>query len=98
MTDAAPIPRAHPVWRSLLYVPAHVERFVERAHTRGADCIQLDLEDSVPAAETDDRVDNELFFHAKYLSVGWPWTLTSPSFTYRTGAFAFPGSVSAPQS
>jgi citrate lyase subunit beta/citryl-CoA lyase len=40
-----------PVWRSLLYVPAHVERFVERAHTRGADCIQLDLEDSVPAAE-----------------------------------------------
>jgi citrate lyase subunit beta/citryl-CoA lyase len=41
----------HPVWRSLLYVPAHVERFVERAHTRGADCILLDLEDSVPAAE-----------------------------------------------
>lgn len=40
-----------PVWRSLLYVPAHVERFVERAHLRGADCIQLDLEDAVPAAE-----------------------------------------------
>jgi citrate lyase subunit beta/citryl-CoA lyase len=39
-----------PVWRSLLYVPAHVERFVEKAHERGADCIQLDLEDSVPAA------------------------------------------------
>lgn len=43
--------RPRPVWRSLLYVPVHVERFVERAHTRGADCIQLDLEDSVPAAE-----------------------------------------------
>jgi citrate lyase subunit beta/citryl-CoA lyase len=43
--------RAAPVWRSLLYVPAHVERFVDRAHTRGADCIQLDLEDSVPPAE-----------------------------------------------
>lgn len=43
--------RPLPVWRSLLYVPAHVERFVERAHTRGADCIQLDLEDSVPPAE-----------------------------------------------
>lgn len=43
--------RARPVWRSLLYVPAHVERFVERAHLRGADCIQLDLEDSVPHAE-----------------------------------------------
>jgi citrate lyase subunit beta/citryl-CoA lyase len=42
-----------PVWRSLLYVPANVERFVEKAHTRGADCIQLDLEDSVPASEKD---------------------------------------------
>ena len=40
-----------PVWRSLLYVPANVERFVEKAHTRGADCIQLDLEDSIPASE-----------------------------------------------
>lgn len=40
-----------PVWRSLLYVPANVERFVEKAHSRGADCIQLDLEDSVPPSE-----------------------------------------------
>ena len=40
-----------PVWRSLLYVPANVERFVEKAHMRGADCIQLDLEDSVPASQ-----------------------------------------------
>ena len=40
-----------PVWRSLLYVPTNVEKYVEKAHTRGADCIQLDLEDSVPAAE-----------------------------------------------
>lgn len=42
-----------PVWRTLLYVPANVERFVEKAHTRGADCIQLDLEDSVPPSEKD---------------------------------------------
>src|SRR3954447_54938 len=42
-----------PVWRSLLYVPANVDKYVEKAHTRGADCIQLDLEDSVPAAEKD---------------------------------------------
>jgi len=42
-----------PVWRSLLYVPVNVDKFVDRAHTRGADCIQLDLEDSVPAAEKD---------------------------------------------
>jgi len=40
-----------PVWRSLLYVPVNAERFVDKAHTRGADCIQLDLEDSVPASE-----------------------------------------------
>jgi citrate lyase subunit beta / citryl-CoA lyase len=40
-----------PVWRSLLYVPANVERYIEKAHTYGADCIQLDLEDSVPASE-----------------------------------------------
>lgn len=40
-----------PLWRSLLYVPVNVERFVKGAHTRGADCIQLDLEDSVPASE-----------------------------------------------
>ena len=43
--------QALPVWRSLLYVPAHVERFVAKAHERDADCIQLDLEDSVPQAE-----------------------------------------------
>jgi citrate lyase subunit beta / citryl-CoA lyase len=42
-----------PVWRSLLYVPVNVERFVEKAHLRGADAVQLDLEDSVPAAEKD---------------------------------------------
>lgn len=42
-----------PVWRSLLYVPANVEKYVDKAHTRGADCIQVDLEDSVPAAEKD---------------------------------------------
>jgi citrate lyase subunit beta/citryl-CoA lyase len=48
---ARPSPRALPVWRSLLFVPAHVERFVSRAHTRGADCIQLDLEDAVPPGE-----------------------------------------------
>ena len=42
-----------PVWRSLLYVPVNVEQYVAKAHLRGADCIQLDLEDSVPASEKD---------------------------------------------
>ncbi|MES0157036.1 CoA ester lyase [Mesorhizobium sp. M0018] len=37
-----------PRWRSLLFVPAHVPRFVEDAHERGADGVILDLEDSVP--------------------------------------------------
>ena len=39
---------AAPIWRSLLFVPAHVERFVGRIHERGADACILDLEDSVP--------------------------------------------------
>ncbi|MES2563015.1 MAG: CoA ester lyase [Pseudomonadota bacterium] len=42
---------ALPVWRSLMYVPVNVEKYVDTAHTRGADAIQLDLEDSIPAAE-----------------------------------------------
>ena len=36
------------VLRSLLFVPAHRSRFVERAPTAGADVVCLDLEDSVP--------------------------------------------------
>jgi citrate lyase subunit beta/citryl-CoA lyase len=39
--------------RSLLYVPAHSERFVSKAHERGADGIILDLEDAVPEADKD---------------------------------------------
>ncbi|RQR53413.1 CoA ester lyase [Burkholderia sp. Bp9126] len=37
-----------PVWRSLLYVPAHVPRFVAKAAASDADALILDLEDSVP--------------------------------------------------
>ncbi|MXN76141.1 CoA ester lyase [Burkholderia sp. 4701] len=37
-----------PVWRSLLYVPAHVPRFVAKAAAGDADALILDLEDSVP--------------------------------------------------
>ena len=39
--------------RSLLYVPAHSERFLAKAHERGADAIVLDLEDAVPEADKD---------------------------------------------
>lgn len=37
-----------PVWRSLLFLPAHNDKFVESAHKWGADAYILDLEDSVP--------------------------------------------------
>ncbi|RKK04131.1 CoA ester lyase [Pseudoroseomonas wenyumeiae] len=40
---------AAPRWRSLLFVPANVERFIARANERGADGVILDLEDAVPA-------------------------------------------------
>lgn len=40
-----------PVWRSILYVPGNVPKFIDRAHERGADCILVDLEDSVTPAE-----------------------------------------------
>lgn len=41
----------HPTWRSLLYVPVTSQRFLAKAHTRGADAIQLDLEDAVAESE-----------------------------------------------
>ncbi len=40
-----------PLWRSMLYVPATSERFVARAHERGADAIKIDLEDAVAPTE-----------------------------------------------
>ena len=43
-----PVP---PVWRSILYVPGNVPKFIDKAHERGADCVLVDLEDSVTLAE-----------------------------------------------
>ena len=40
-----------PVWRSMMFVPVIVEKFVASAHTRNADAYILDLEDSIPPAE-----------------------------------------------
>ncbi|MGM0561206.1 MAG: HpcH/HpaI aldolase/citrate lyase family protein [Pseudomonadota bacterium] len=37
-----------PFWRSILFVPVLNEKFVRGAPGRGADCIQLDLEDAIP--------------------------------------------------
>jgi citrate lyase subunit beta/citryl-CoA lyase len=41
------VTRVLPTWRSLLYVPASAEKFVAKAHERGADAVILDLEDGV---------------------------------------------------
>ena len=54
-----------PVWRSLMYVPVNVEKYVDKAHTRGADVIQLDIEDSVPPAEKE-----RAFFMALLFFIG----------------------------
>ncbi len=40
-----------PDWRSILFVPADKPRFIEKAYLRGADAIQLDLEDAVAPAD-----------------------------------------------
>lgn len=40
-------------WRSLLYVPAHNQKFIAGAAKRGADAVVLDLEDGVPQAYKD---------------------------------------------
>ncbi len=45
--------RAMPRWRSVLFVPATATKLIERAQTRGADALQLDLEDALPAAARD---------------------------------------------
>jgi citrate lyase subunit beta / citryl-CoA lyase len=46
--------RRLPVWRSLFVVPLTSDRFVEGAHTRGADAIVLDLEDGVAVARKEE--------------------------------------------
>ncbi len=53
MSDQRTEKYSFPLWRSMLFIPAHVEKFVDKAHTRGADAIILDLEDSVPELEKD---------------------------------------------
>jgi citrate lyase subunit beta / citryl-CoA lyase len=40
-----------PLWRSQLIVPVNVEKYVAKAHERGADSLVLDLEDSITPPE-----------------------------------------------
>jgi citrate lyase subunit beta/citryl-CoA lyase len=50
-TPSAP---ALPVWRSILFVPAVSDRFVDSALRQPADVLQIDLEDSVGPAQKDE--------------------------------------------
>ena len=43
-----------PLWRSMLFVPVLNEKFLAGAPSRGADCIQLDLEDAIPLARKEE--------------------------------------------
>lgn len=45
--------RSLPVWRSMLFVPVNVPRFVQGAADRGADAVILDLEDSIAPSQKD---------------------------------------------
>ena len=51
MSRESPFRPQSPVWRSILYVPGNVPKFIDKAHECGADCVLVDLEDSVTVAE-----------------------------------------------
>ena len=51
MSRESPFRPRSPVWRSILYVPGNVPKFIDKAHECGADCVLVDLEDSVTVAE-----------------------------------------------
>ena len=40
-------------YRSMLYIPANKQKFIDKAQTRGADALILDLEDSIHPSEKD---------------------------------------------
>jgi len=48
------------IWRSLLFVPSNNERFIDKAHTRGADGIILDLEGKITIGEGDVKLRNTI--------------------------------------
>jgi citrate lyase subunit beta/citryl-CoA lyase len=55
MTQATnPSTSAAPAWRSILFVPATNERFVESALRQPADALQIDLEDSIGPDQKDE--------------------------------------------
>ena len=51
MSEVTAKAKANLVLRSLLFVPVNIDKYVVKAHTRGADAIILDLEDSIASSE-----------------------------------------------
>ncbi|HAA91702.1 MAG: CoA ester lyase [Rhodospirillaceae bacterium] len=51
MTDVTTKAKEGLVLRSMMFVPVNVDKYVEKAHTRGPDAMILDLEDSIAASE-----------------------------------------------
>ena len=51
MSEITEKAKAGLVLRSLLFVPVNIDKYVEKAHTRAADAIILDLEDSIASSE-----------------------------------------------
>lgn len=77
--------RKAPVWRSMMFVPTIVEKFIEKAPGVGADAVILDLEDSIAASEKE-RARDAVAGVAKRLSdqgldvtvrINRPWRLAA---------------------
>ena len=83
--------RPQPSWRSLMFVPVLSERFLAKAHERGADAIILDLEDSIlPTRKADARAALSAAVHASPRRAPTSWcastgrlTLPSPTSRHR---------------
>ena len=75
--------RTLPLWRSILFVPAVSDRFVESAFRQPADLLQIDLEDSVgptqkeEARERAKNIADRFFAAGRQVSVrvNRPWRL-----------------------
>jgi len=58
-------------WRSLLFVPATSDRFVQSAIKQRADALQIDLEDSIPFADKQQARENVHKISEKFAKAGF---------------------------
>ncbi|MDQ2734664.1 MAG: CoA ester lyase [Pseudomonadota bacterium] len=95
MNVAAVRPGQVSIWRSMLFVPAHIDKFVAKAHERGADACILDLEDSVPfnekamARQCIQAAARRIAVHgtAVLVRINQPWALTEPDLDSAVGQY-----------